>query len=193
MEPLPVLSIPPPPQKSKCFSTIMIVAFLLVGLVTGGLIGYAFTYSDFNTKLSSLQSQIGIYQDFNNKGSQQTYVLSDNKSLSSLYQQVKSSVVVVQDLVPQYSIFRGLSGYSLQQGSGFVTQVNNQLVIVTNNHVVQDSINVTVTFSNGNSYPAKVLGSDAKADLAVLTITPMPNGLTPLLLSVPTRYRSVNQ
>jgi S1-C subfamily serine protease len=60
--------------------------------------------------------------------------------------------------------------------------VNNQLVIVTNNHVVQDSINVTVTFSNGNSYPAKVLGSDAKADLAVLTITPMPNGLTPLLL-----------
>jgi S1-C subfamily serine protease len=56
------------------------------------------------------------------------------------------------------------------------------LVIVTNNHVVQDAINVTVTFADGDSYPAKVLGSDQLADLAVLTITPMPSGLTPLTL-----------
>lgn len=183
MEPLPILSIPPPPQKTKRISTIMIVVFLLVGLVAGGLIGYAVTYSDFNTKLFNLQSQIGNYQGFSNNGSQQTYLVNDNVSLSNLYQQVKSSVVVVQDIVPQYSIFGGLSGYSLQQGSGFITQVNNQLVIVTNNHVVQDAINVTVTFANGNSYPAKVLGSDSQADLTVLTITPMPNGLTPLLLA----------
>ncbi len=60
--------------------------------------------------------------------------------------------------------------------------MNNQLVIVTNNHVIQDALNETVIFSNGDSYPAKVLGSDPQADLAVLSITPMPSGLTPLAL-----------
>ena len=180
--PAPSPSLPPQPPKRNRLPAFLIVVILLVGLFAGGFIGFAITYSDFNQKLSTLQSQIGRTQGSDN-GSHQTVILNDNVSLSNLYQQVKSSVVVVQDLVPQYSIFRDLSGYSLQQGSGFVTQVNNQVVIVTNNHVVQDAINVTVTFSNGNSYPAKVLGSDAQADLAVLTITPMPNGLTPLLLS----------
>ena len=102
--------------------------------------------------------------------------------MSTLYSQVKSSVVVIQDLVPQYSLFGTLIGYSLQQGSGFLTEINSQIVIVTNDHVIADSINQTVTFANGDAYPAEVLGSDAQADLAVLTITPIPSGLTPLTL-----------
>jgi len=159
----------------------MIVTLLLVGLLAGGLIGYSITYSDFNQKLSNLQSQIGLSQSSGN-GSQQTFILNDNVSLSSLYLQVKSSVVVIQDLVPTQTFFRG-TAYSLQQGSGFITEVNGQLIIVTNNHVISDAINVTVTFANGDTYPAKVLGSDAQVDLAVLTISPMPTGLTPLTLA----------
>ena len=48
--------------------------------------------------------------------------------------------------------------------------------------MIQDAINETVTFADGDTYPAKVLGSDPLADLAVLTITPMPSGLTSLTL-----------
>jgi S1-C subfamily serine protease len=180
---LPSPSLPPPPPKHRRFTVLLIVAFLLVGLVAGGLIAYTITYSDFNTKLSNLQSQIGLYQGSGNNGTQQTYLINGTISLSSLYQQVKSSVVVIQDLVPEYSFFGNLAGYSQQQGSGFITSVNNQLVIVTNNHVIQDAQNETVTFSNGQSYPATVLGSDPKADLAVLSISTMPSGLTPLTLA----------
>jgi S1-C subfamily serine protease len=179
----PFPSITPPPQKNKQFSVLLIVAILLASLVSGGLIGYFVTYSDFNTKLTNLQSQIGYYQTSSQNGSQQTFLIGDNISLSNLYQQVKSSVVVIQDLVPQYSFFGNLAGYSQQQGSGFITEVNNQLVIVTNDHVVQNALNETVTFSDGQSYPASVLGSDAKADLAVLSISPMPSGLIPLTLA----------
>ena len=175
-----IASLPSPPQRSRRFSAIIIVALLLVGLLAGGLIGYAITYSDFNQKLSTLQGQIGLTQ--NGNGSQQTFILNDNVSLSSLYQQVKSSVVVIQDLEPSRSFFGG-TVYSLQQGSGFIAEVNGQLVIVTNNHVIANAINETVTFANGDAYPAKVLGSDAQADLAVLTISPMPSGLIPLTLA----------
>ena len=184
--PSPFPSIPaPPPQKKKRFSALMIVALLLVGLVAGGLIAYAITYSDFNTKLTNLQGQLGYSTNGNTTAyPNAVFLLGDNVSLSNLYQQVKSSVVVIQDLVPQYSIFGGgLVGYSQQQGSGFIAQVDNQLVIVTNNHVIDNAINETVTFADGSAYPAKVLGSDPQADLAVLTITPMPSGLTPLTLA----------
>jgi S1-C subfamily serine protease len=175
-------SLPPPPKKNRRFMALIIVAFLLVGLVAGGIIAYTVTYQDFNTKLSNLQSQIDLYQGSGSNGTQQTYLINGSISLSNLYQQVKSSVVVIQDLVPSYNFFGNLIGYSQQQGSGFITDVNNQQVIVTNNHVIQDALNETVTFSNGDSYPATVLGSDSKADLAVLSISPMPSGLTPLTL-----------
>jgi S1-C subfamily serine protease len=85
--------------------------------------------------------------------------------------------------VPAYNFFGKLAGYNLQQGSGFIVSVNNQLVIVTNNHVVANAINETVTLSSGDGYPAKVLGSDPQADIAVLSINPMPSGLTSLTLS----------
>lgn len=183
--------MPPPlpaPQKTRRFSVLLIVVFLLVGLVGAGLIGYAVTYADFNSKLNNLQTQLGYYQGSNGT-TPQTFLLNDNVSLSNLYLQVKSAVVVIHNLVPQYGMFGGLIGYSLQQGSGFVTKVNNQLVVVTNNHVVEDAINVTVTFAGGDSYPATVLGSDSRADLAVLKATSIPSDVVPLTLVSSTTLR----
>jgi S1-C subfamily serine protease len=85
--------------------------------------------------------------------------------------------------VPQYNLFGRVFGYSLQQGSGFVTSVNNQQIVVTNNHVIEEAINVTVTFSSGNSYPATVIGADPSADLAVLSVSQMPTGVVSLSLA----------
>ncbi len=73
-----------------------------------------------------------------------------------------------------------LYGYSMQQGSGFVTTVNGEQVIVTNNHVVAGSINITVTFADGNTYAAQILGSDPNADLAVLRVDSMPSNVKSL-------------
>ena len=182
--PTPTIPSIPSPQKTKRFSAIVLIALILIGLVAGGLIGFALTYSNFNSKLNTMQSQLqGFTQNPTNiVYPNATYVVGSNVSLSNLYQQVKSSVVIIQDLVPVYNFFGNLAGYSQQQGSGFIATINSQQVIVTNNHVIQDAINETVTFVDGNSYPAKVLGSDPLADLAVLTITPMPSGFTSLRL-----------
>ena len=61
------------------------------------------------------------------------------------------------------------------KGSGFV--IDSSGIIVTNNHVVKDARTVSVTMSDGNTYPAKILGTDPKTDLAVIKITaghPLP-------------------
>jgi S1-C subfamily serine protease len=51
-----------------------------------------------------------------------------------------------------------------------VYDYDNQMVVITNKHVVDDAENITVTFANGNGYPATIIGSDAYSDLAVLSV-----------------------
>jgi len=54
------------------------------------------------------------------------------------------------------------------------------MVIITNYHVVQNTINITITFINGNGYVATVLGSDPYADLAVLSTNAPQSEYRPL-------------
>jgi S1-C subfamily serine protease len=54
-------------------------------------------------------------------------------------------------------------------GSGFVVSSSNAFYIVTNYHVAFATSNLTVTFTDGNSYAAKVIGSDPYSDLAVVS------------------------
>jgi serine protease Do len=53
-------------------------------------------------------------------------------------------------------------------GSGFV--IDPQGYVVTNNHVIADATQITVTFSNDKKLEAKVVGRDAKTDLALLKV-----------------------
>jgi len=54
------------------------------------------------------------------------------------------------------------------RGSGFIINANG--TIVTNNHVVKDAKSITVTLDDGQTYPAKVVGTDPRTDIAVLKI-----------------------
>ncbi|HWG03977.1 MAG TPA: Do family serine endopeptidase [Beijerinckiaceae bacterium] len=53
-------------------------------------------------------------------------------------------------------------------GSGFIISADGY--VVTNNHVVQNASDVTVTMDDGKSLPAKVVGTDSKTDLALLKL-----------------------
>lgn len=61
-----------------------------------------------------------------------------------------------------------LKKMDLGSGTGFV--VRDDGYIVTNNHVVQDAGKIEVSFQNGKSYEANVVGTDSFSDLAVLKI-----------------------
>ena len=53
-------------------------------------------------------------------------------------------------------------------GSGFIIDAAGY--VVTNNHVVDGAQKITVTLDDGSSHPAKIVGRDAKTDLALLKI-----------------------
>ena len=56
----------------------------------------------------------------------------------------------------------------MAQGSGFFISADGY--VVTNNHVVDHAKEVTVITADGKSIPAKVVGTDAKTDLALLKV-----------------------
>jgi S1-C subfamily serine protease len=65
-------------------------------------------------------------------------------------------------------------------GSGFV--YDNEGHIVTNYHVVENAEQLTVTFADGQTYDAHIVGSDATNDLAVIRIDGNADLPDPLML-----------
>mgnify|MGYP002021227086 FL=1 len=57
-----------------------------------------------------------------------------------------------------------------QSGVGSGVLLDNEGRILTNNHVVEGAESVTVTLSDGRSYPAQKVGTDPITDLAVIRI-----------------------
>ena len=57
---------------------------------------------------------------------------------------------------------------SLAQGSGFFISPDG--FVVTNNHVVEDAEDITVTLEAGEKYPAKLIGSDPRTDVALVKV-----------------------
>jgi serine protease Do len=55
-------------------------------------------------------------------------------------------------------------------GSGFIIDPSGY--VVTNNHVIEDSDQITVSLQDGTQLPAKVVGRDTKTDLALLKVSP---------------------
>ena len=76
----------------------------------------------------------------------------------------------------------GQSGGGTATGSGFV--IDNEGHILTNAHVVDGASDVTVTVggSDGQTYPAKVVGTDPSTDVAVLSVDSGSAQLKPLPL-----------
>jgi len=87
---------------------------------------------------------------------------SSGFSLIEIFEKTEESVVQVN--------VRAVDGTSKpgNMGSGFV--YSDKGYIITNNHVVDDAGKVTVTFLDGESYTAKIIGTDPDLDLAVLKV-----------------------
>ena len=58
------------------------------------------------------------------------------------------------------------------RGSGSGVIISADGYIVTNNHVVDGADKLTVTLNNNDEYNARVIGTDANTDLALIKITP---------------------
>ncbi len=91
-----------------------------------------------------------------------------NKKLLTVVEiarKVGPAVVGINTKVQQQTIF-GMPTTTTGSGSGIILSADGY--IVTNNHVIEGASEIIVLLSDGTELPAKLIGSDARTDLAVL-------------------------
>ena len=138
------------------------------GIIIGGVIatiGIAFAVFVMLSSTSEIPNTELIVSNGNHLetvGDITSIQASSGFSLIEIFEKTEESVVQVN--------VRANDGTSKpgNMGSGFV--YSDKGYIITNNHVVDDAGKVTVTFLDGESYTAKIIGTDPDLDLAVLKV-----------------------
>ena len=112
---------------------------------------------------------------------QSTSLSPQSSYLNMIFKQAENSVVQVTSKVPVNNSINSQTQNATALGSGFV--YDKQGHIITNDHVVGGSKIVDVIFIDGNRYTAKVVGTDAYNDIAVVQIIDnITQSLKPLVI-----------
>ncbi|NLJ96878.1 MAG: trypsin-like serine protease [Clostridiales bacterium] len=95
--------------------------------------------------------------------------------VSDIVDKVMPSIVTINstNIITQYDIFFGRSFSQPVAGSGsgiIIGQSESSILVVTNNHVVEDAEEIEIVFSDESTASATIKGSDVRSDLAVLEI-----------------------
>lgn len=169
-----IAATPPPKKRSGLAYIATGVAAAVVGsLLTVGVLG---TTGAFNTDQSAPPTTTTPSTVLNQPATDTA--ISGSPAFvdpAAVAKTVLPSVVTV-------NVFAGEPSSALEDriptgsGSGVVSSTDGY--IITNHHVIAGASSYTVTFEDGRTYEAELIGSDALTDLAVLQIS--AEGLTPI-------------
>ena len=152
----------------------------------GGHVGYN-KYNELNDKVNALsankESESQIKLTTSSKSSDKGVVKNGGiimTDVSDVVSDVMPSIVAITSkyIVDNYNGFDGWGFFGDNQkyeqegaGSGIIVgKTDTELLIVTNNHVVADADSLSVKFIDDKSVEAKVKGTDADKDLAIVAI-----------------------
>ena len=100
-------------------------------------------------------------------------VLTTTTDVTEVVKKVMPSVVSVNNKYIETTSFFGQQYNSEGEASGsgiIVGQNDSELLIATNNHVVESAEELTVQFTDGSQSQAQIKGTDANKDLAVIAV-----------------------
>ena len=162
-----------PPNPKFPWFRIIIIALI------AGIIG-ALIVLGVNRLMNGYDSNSGgsqVQQATNDKGGNVLDGKSDKyKSVNAMIKDVSPAIVGVINMQKATSFDDLLQGKSTKAqeagiGSGVIYQINNNSAyIVTNNHVIDGASQIKVQLHNGKQVEAKLVGTDAVSDIAVLKI-----------------------
>lgn len=155
------------PSRPQRFSAGFLILLFAIGLLIGGFVTFYISYVEVNSvreEIGILESQLSDFTGNQNVTYQNITVYQDSAALANIYSTVRDSVVLVE----------GDTSSGGVQGSGFVYSFADRMIVITNYHVVESTNSLSVTFSDGDGYAARVLGTDPYADLAVISVDNAP-------------------
>ncbi|MDA4123442.1 MAG: trypsin-like peptidase domain-containing protein [Thaumarchaeota archaeon] len=197
-----------PETKPRSHKTFL-AAVILVLVLSSSFIYYGSALAQqngttTNSTITSLENTISSLENTNHALQAQLSALVSNSSSTppnsglspqQIYVASDASVVTVQgdQQATVNTIYGPQNTTAAVLGSGFVIDYQNSMYVVTNYHVVAGDSNLTVTFPDGNAYPAKVVGTDPYSDLAVVSVSSAPSSEFVPLQVVPSSNLTVGQ
>lgn len=160
-------------KKEKKSKKVKPVKWIAGALVVGMLAGAAFEGGQY-----AMQQQNKKQQEKNAEKQAELSALTTSsvsgQDVSSVVANVMPSIVAIDTTLTSTVEYWGQSYEQESSGSGsgiIIGENENELLLVTNNHVVEgDNATVKVTFSDESTAEATIKGADSNADLAVLAI-----------------------
>jgi putative serine protease PepD len=149
-----------------------VVAALAVALAIGAG-GGVVAYSSLGSHTKTVVRQVTV--DNSSPASS-----TSSLSVGQIYRRAYRGVVEITVTSTQSGSPFGASQTQRAQGSGFVYDTDGN--VITNQHVVDGATSISVKFSNGATYKATVVGTDASTDLAVIHVDAPSSLLVPLAL-----------
>jgi putative serine protease PepD len=159
-------------MKTRRSSLLTLLAAVAVGALIGAGGGVG-TYAALSGNSKTVVRQVTV-------GDSQPAASTSGLSVNSIYKRTYRGVVEVK-VNSQASDPFGGTRQQAAEGSGFVYDTNGH--VITNQHVVDNATSVKVSFWNGQSYSATVVGTDPSTDLAVLKVDAPSSVLYPLALA----------
>lgn len=153
----------------KRYSSLLLVA-LFSGATTLG--GYKLLFETDFGKKSIITSAPENYNRTVGLGAENIdFTAAAENAVHTVVHVKNVSVRTVYNPIMQF--FYGSNGGSQQEeqiGTGSGVIISEDGYIVTNNHVIKDATELEVTLNNKKVYKAKLIGTDAKMDIALLKI-----------------------
>ena len=163
----------PKPKKGYAKKVALVVgAAVLFGSV-GGVTMQGTSYLTGKLLGKNTKSTVGTTKTVSN-AKLTTSTSTVTSDVSDIVENTLPSIVSITNMSVQevQNFFGGISQQESESaGSGIIiSQNDSELLVVTNNHVVEGSDTLTVTFNDGNSVEAQIKGTDSARDLAVVAV-----------------------
>ena len=181
------------PGRIYAIVTLIIVLGLVVSLAVGAVAGGAMAYYLAQRQPAAARGVVAAATSPTPVpvSNQEPIVIASDQE-EQLYEQayeqlnpsVVNIVVAVKGQVLPFNPFGSprtpQDRYQYGSGSGFVYDRDGH--IITNNHVVEQAEKIRVTFADGMTVPAQVVGRDPDSDLAVIKVATEGLDLRPVAL-----------
>ena len=168
-----------PKKKSYVKTTALVTAAaLLFGVVSGGTMFGVNRAAELLFPQPEETAPVSLSTTQTVAPAQSTSVADSNgviiEDVSPIVEAAKPSVVAITNtmLYQNNTWFGATQTYEVpSSGSGIIVGQNDtELLIVTNNHVIEDSTSLQVTFIDESTVDAAVKGTDSESDLAVIAV-----------------------
>ena len=163
----------PKPKKGYAKKVALVVGAAVLFGAVGGVTMQGTSYLTGKLLGKNTKSTVGTTKTVSN-AKLTTSTSTVTSDVSAIVENTLPSIVSITNMSVQevQNFFGGISQQESESaGSGIIiSQNDSELLVVTNNHVVEGSDTLTVTFNDGNSVEAQIKGTDSARDLAVVAV-----------------------